>query len=130
MQIKHGGIKKDAGLLYNPTPTTELSHTGELTMLNPDTKGQRESTPGVGSRAWLACVETDLAPIKAQLSALSEKYRDGGEERIGWEVLNAVRALDETIYLSRVYLSGKPLPTIAEMRGIFKQANKKVSDER
>lgn len=83
------------------------------------TESAPTSDPAVGCSALLACVESDLAPIKAQLIALSEKYRNGGEDRIGWEILQSVRALDEATCLAGVYLSGTPLPTLAEMRGIF-----------
>lgn len=64
----------------------------------------------------LARVEFDLAPIRAQLGALSEKYRDGGEDRIAWEILQARRALDEAVTLAQLYRSGTPLPTLAEVR--------------
>ena len=80
---------------------------------------ENPSAAAVGCTRLLACVESDLAPIKAQLAALSAKYRDGGEDRIGWEILQSIRALDEATHLAGVYLSGKPLPTLAEMRGIF-----------
>lgn len=78
------------------------------------------SDEAVVCKELLGCVESDLAPIKAKLTALSEKYRDGGEDRIGWEILQSIRALDEATHLAGVYLSGTPLPTLAEMRGIFR----------
>lgn len=82
-----------------------------------------ESPATSRSTDLLGCVESDLAPIKAQLTALSEKYRNGGEDRIGWEILQSIRALDEATHLAGVYLSGTPLPTLAEMRGIFKHGH-------
>jgi hypothetical protein len=54
----------------------------------------------------LGAVETDIAPIKDRLAVLSAKYRDCGEDRIAFEVLQSIRALDEVIYISGVYLRG------------------------
>lgn len=82
-----------------------------------DTKTPSE----VARKELLASVEPQLAPIKTQLTTLSEKYRNGGEDRIGWEILNAVRAIDEAVTISKLYLSRNPLPTLAEIRGIFKE---------
>ena len=94
------------------------------TRLKPLPTSQNENTR---CSLFLCCVEPELAPIREQLVDLSVKYRDAGEQRIGWSLLNAVRVLDETISLARLYVSEKPLPTLIEMRGIFNQANDPIS---
>lgn len=71
-------------------------------------------------RKDLESVDSDLIPIMAQLAALSAKYRDGGEDRIAWEVLQSIRALEEATHLASVYLSGEPLPMLSDLRGIYK----------
>lgn len=105
----------------NPATDTELKRLTSDTADNMQTDSRTASAKAVVCKELLGCVESDLAPIKATLTALSAKYRAGGEDRIGWEILQSIRALDEATHLAGVYLSGKPLPTLAEMRGIFKK---------
>jgi hypothetical protein len=79
--------------------------------------------PGLAPAGLLGCVEPDLAPVFQKLRELRDKYEAANEGRIAWEITQGIRALDEAVYLAKVYISGKPLPTIAEMRGILKQPN-------
>lgn len=102
----------------NPEPSNRETRTAIPAALN---SGQAEC--GFGEALLLACVETDLLPVQKQLATLCAKYQDGGESRIAWEILQASRALEEAKRLAAIYLSGKPLPTLDEIREIYKQAN-------
>lgn len=53
----------------------------------------------------LTGVIADLASIKVQMITLSQKCSDRGERRIGWEIQQSVRALNEAVYLAGVYLN-------------------------
>ncbi len=55
-------------------------------------------------------IAEELVPIRDQLAALSARYRDFGEDRLGWEVLNAVRALDESVMLANLYSAQSSQP--------------------
>ena len=72
------------------------------------------------NRAVLESTVISIAPIKAQLMSLCATCAECGEGRVSWEIQQAIAALDEAVELCNLYLSGAPLPTLEEMRGIYK----------
>jgi hypothetical protein len=86
---------------------------------------KKKTAMPVGSGAWLGCVEPRLTPIFTELRKLHHECEAANEGRIAWEISQGIRALDEAVYLAKLYISGKPLPTLASMRGILKRPNEK-----
>ena len=88
------------------------------------TTNETQGAVPIGSGAWLGCVEPRLTPIFKELRKLRDECEAANEGRIAWEISQGIRALDEAVYLAKLYISGKPLPTLASMRGILKRPNK------
>jgi hypothetical protein len=53
----------------------------------------------------LSELDADLAFAETSLNKLVEKYRDGGEGRIAWEITQAMRCLNEAKVLAQHYIS-------------------------
>ena len=79
----------------------------------------------VASGALLGCAVRQLDKLHDKLGLVADRCDEGGEGRIAFEVRQAMRQITNTTDLAKLYISGKPLPTLASVRGILKQPNEK-----
>lgn len=87
----------------------------------PATDANLKASAELRSKELLGCVKLELEMIDSTLAALRKKCERGNEGRIGFEIGQTQRTIENTVELIGVYRSGKKLPTLASMRGIFKR---------
>lgn len=75
------------------------------------------------SRQCLILAVESLRNIHHSLGTIAAGCEDGGEGRIAFEVKQTMCQITHTIELAEVYIRGDKLPTLADMRGIFRSSD-------
>jgi hypothetical protein len=95
----------------------------------PATPANPKASAELRSKELLGCVKIELEMITSRLGVLRKKCNHGNECRIGFEIGQTQRTIENTVSLIDVYRIGKKLPTLASMRGIFKRKQPNAPDQ-